>query len=244
MNAKTFLRGGGVWAGRGIHVFALAFLLLASVGCRQDMHNQYKFEVYEENPFFENGMSSRPPLPHTVARGQLVEDPVLHTGLTESLEPSPSYPFEIDRAALYRGQRRYEQICSPCHDRVGSGNGMIVQRGYKQPTSFHDPRLRAEMPGYFVSVMTKGYGQMGAYAHILSVHDRWRVAAYIQALQLSQSARAVELTAEDLEAVATNEVAAHGGNDYDGDGSDTGTLSATGASPSAESNVAHLSGAK
>jgi mono/diheme cytochrome c family protein len=97
-------------------------------------------------------------------------------------------PLGSGRAVLVRGQERFNIYCTPCHDRTGSGEGMIVQRGYKQPPSFHDPRLRAVPDGYFFQVMTNGFATMPSYAAQVPPRDRWAIVAYIRALQLSQNA--------------------------------------------------------
>ena len=191
---------------------AVAACLLLATGCRQDMHDQAKYEPYEANPFFADGMASRPLPAHAVARGQLREDVELFTGLTASGLPAAAFPLASLRARwpggeemadeafyrvlLKRGERRYGMFCTPCHDRVGTGGGMIVERGFKRPTSFHDERLRNALPGYFVNVMTEGFGQMPSYAAQVEAQDRWAIAAYIRALQLSQHARLAELPAD------------------------------------------------
>ena len=112
---------------------------------------------------------------------------------------SSSVPVTLE--LLERGRNRYDIFCSPCHGRLGDGNGMIVQRGYKQPSSFHSERLREAAPGYYFTVMTDGFGQMSGYASQLKVTDRWAAAAYIRALQLSQSAPREMLAAADLAAL-------------------------------------------
>jgi mono/diheme cytochrome c family protein len=110
-------------------------------------------------------------------------------------------PFPVTREVLLRGQERYDVFCSPCHGRAGTGNGMIVRRGYKQPTSFHDPRLRSAPVGYFVNVMTEGFGVMPSYAPQVEVEDRWAIAAYVRALQYSQNARLADLSPEQRQRV-------------------------------------------
>lgn len=176
---------------------ALTGCLLTSAGCRQNMHNQHKIEPYEANSFFDDGQGARPIPAHTVARGDLREGSA-YTGLDAANKPVAQLPpgMTVDRAFLMRGQERFNIYCSPCHGRMGDGRGMIVRRGYKQPTSFHDPRLRAAQVGYFFSVMTDGFGVMPSYAPQIPVRDRWAVAAYVRALQYSQSARLAELPAD------------------------------------------------
>jgi len=156
-------------------------------GCRQDMHDQPKYKGFRPSAFFADGRSVRPLVPGTVARGHLNDDALLFTGkVGENF--SPEFPFPVTRAVLERGQERYNIFCSPCHDRVGTGQGMIVQRGYKQPASFHQDRLRQQAPGYFFHVISNGFGVMPDYAAQIPVRDRWAIVAYIRALQLSQHA--------------------------------------------------------
>lgn len=168
--------------------------LLAAAGCRQNMHNQNKVEPYESSAFFENGQAARSLPAHTVARGDLREGPA-YSGLGANRQPVAESPYPITRELIERGQERFNVFCSPCHGRTGGGLGMIVRRGYKQPTSFHDPRLRSARVGYFVNVMTEGFGVMPSYAPQVPVEDRWAIAAYIRALQYSQNARLADLTA-------------------------------------------------
>jgi mono/diheme cytochrome c family protein len=160
---------------------------LALAACRQDMHDQPKYEPYEASAFFADGRASRPLVQGTVARGRLFEDEHLYRGTVDG-EPATSFPFEIDRAALERGAERYAIHCAPCHGASGDGDGMIVRRGMKQPPSYHLARLREAPPGYFFDVMTSGCGAMYDVADRVSVRDRWAIAAYVQALQLSQTA--------------------------------------------------------
>ena len=182
---------------------ALAALGLAATGsaCRQDMYNQPKATPLAESDFFRDGRSARPPVPGTVARGQLAGDRVLATGIGPDGKFVGRIPVPIDRSLLYRGRERFNIFCSPCHDRTGSGHGMIVQRGYKRPPSYHEDRLRRQPIGYFFDVMTNGFGEMPAYASQVPVEDRWAIASYIRALQLAQHAPLAALTPEDRAAI-------------------------------------------
>lgn len=191
---------------------ALALVGLFAAGCRQDMHDQLKYEPYEATSLLPDGTTALRPVANTVARGSLVTDLPFATGRDAAGEYLQGYPLaalrenwpeavpesdtEFARAVLERGGQRFEMFCTPCHGRTGAGNGMIVQRGFQQPTSFHDPRLVSSPPGYFFTVMTEGFGAMASYAPQVRTPDRWAIAAYIQALQLSQSARFSELTPE------------------------------------------------
>ncbi len=169
-----------------------AMLVLA--GCRQDMHNQPKFIPQRGTTFFADGRSARPQVENTVARDQLHEDTYFYTGMVAGKE-ADGLPIELNMATLERGQERYNIYCTPCHSRVGNGNGMIVQRGYKPAGNFHTDRLRAAPLGHFFSVMTNGYGAMPDYSAQLTPADRWAVAAYIRALQLSQDAKQGDVAA-------------------------------------------------
>ena len=159
---------------------------LVCAGCRQDMHNQPKFVPQRSTTFFTDGRSVRPQAAHTVARGQLNEDSFFYTGLMNGKELD-ALPVPVSMAMLKRGQERYNIYCTPCHSRVGNGDGMIVQRGYKPAGNFHDQRRLAEPLSHYFFVMTNGYGAMPDYSAQLTPMDRWSVAAYIRALQISQT---------------------------------------------------------
>ena len=174
---------------------ALAAALLVA-GCRLDMHVQPKYLPYEPTNFFGDGRSERPVVPGTVARGQLRLDELLYTG-KEDGKLADKFPFPITRADLDRGRERYNIYCTPCHDYTGQGRGMIVQRGFPSPPSFHIDRLRTAPAGHFFDVMTNGFGAMYSYAGRVEPEDRWRIAAYIRVLQASRHA-----TVEDVPAGA------------------------------------------
>jgi mono/diheme cytochrome c family protein len=180
-----------------------AVLVLA--GCRQDMHNQPKFVPQRGTTFFADGRSARPQVENTVGRDQLHENAYFYTGLQGGKE-GDGLPIALTETTLERGQERYNVYCAPCHSRVGNGNGMIVQRGYKPAGNFHTDRLRNAPLGHFFSVITNGYGAMPDYAAQLTPEDRWAVAAYVRALQLSQNATAADVPSgahvQDLHAIA------------------------------------------
>ncbi len=165
----------------------LALCVIAATACRQDMHDQPRFEPLEGSTFFQDGRASRPLVEGTVARGQLHLDEHLYTGKVVG-EFAKTFPFEISKEVLERGQQRYNIYCSPCHDKVGGGQGMIVQRGFRPPPSYHIDRLRDAPPGYFFDVITNGFGAMYSYSDRISPKDRWAIIAYIRVLQLSQNA--------------------------------------------------------
>jgi hypothetical protein len=172
----------------------LLLVLLCSTGCRQDMHNQPRYKPLAGTQFFDDGRAARPAIEDTVARGQLYLDPARYTG-KENGKDIDFLPIQITKADVERGQQRFNIFCSPCHGRLGDGRGMIVTRGLRQPPSYHDARLVNAPIGHFFDVMTNGYGAMYSYASRVPVDDRWRIAAYIRALQLSQNAPA-ELSGE------------------------------------------------
>lgn len=165
-------------------------------GCRQDMHDQPKYIPLRSSDFFPDGRSARAPVEGTVARGQLREDVHLYTGMIAG-KPAETFPFPVTREVLDRGRERFNAICAPCHSRLGDGNGIIVLRGYRRPESFHTDRLRKAAVGYYFDVMTRGFGAMPDYAPQLTPQDRWAIAAYIRALQLSQAATLEDVPAEE-----------------------------------------------
>jgi mono/diheme cytochrome c family protein len=179
-------------------VFAL--VVFATAGCRQDMHDQPRVKPLAASEFYADGAASRLPPAGTVARGQFRTDRELATGrhpddmLLASLPAAEERRFERDRRAyLLRGRERYEIFCAPCHGRTGAGDGMVVRRGYKQPSSYHVDRLRMAPLGYFFDVVTNGFGVMPSYAAQVPVEDRWAIAAYVRTLQLSQQFDAAKL---------------------------------------------------
>ena len=165
--------------------------LAAVAGCeREDMHNQPRYEAYEESDFFADGMAARPRVEGTVARGQLPANDPLLVSRAPGGGYVAEYPFEITRGALDRGRQRYDIYCSMCHGASGVGDGMIVQRGFVRPPSFHDQRLRDAAPGYFVDVIEHGFGAMYSYGDRVPPEDRWKIAAYVKTLQLSRATAA------------------------------------------------------
>jgi len=151
------------------------------------MQDAPRYDPYEASTFFKDGRASRHLVPGTIARGQLHENVAYYTGKSGDVFVD-ALPMPLTRAVLDRGRERYDIYCSPCHDRAGTGGGMIVQRGYKPPPSFHEARLRAKPLGYFFDVTTNGFGVMPRYAPQVPPDDRWAIAAYVRALQLSQHA--------------------------------------------------------
>ena len=168
---------------------------LAVAGCRQDMHDAPRYEPLEASTFFANGQASRALVANTVARGLLREDTHLNEGKVNG-QLATTFPMPVTADVMARGRERFNVFCSPCHGKTGSGNGMVVQRGFRAPPSYHEDRLRNAPVGYFFDVMTHGFGAMQDYASQLPPADRWAVAAYIRALQLSQRASLDDVPAE------------------------------------------------
>lgn len=161
--------------------------MLAATACRQDMHNQPRYKTFAATPFFGDGRSERPTIDDTVARGQLQTDTARFTGKVNG-EDINYFPIQISRSDLERGAERFGIYCSPCHGHLGDGNGLVVMRGLRHPPSYHEDRLRTAPVGHFFDVITNGYGSMYSYASRVPVDDRWRIIAYIRALQFSQNA--------------------------------------------------------
>ena len=183
---------------RRLAACALVALVSFVAGCRMDMHDQPKVEPYEQSAFYADGRAARPLPAGTVARGHLDADTWMMQGKTPSGELVGLFPAPVKYSDLERGRERFNIYCSPCHDRTGSGNGMIVQRGYVQPTSFHAERLRTAPVGHFFNAITNGFGIMPSYAKQILPVDRWAIVAYIKALQLSQNARVGDVAPDAL----------------------------------------------
>ena len=191
-----FRKAGSGW----LPLVCLSLSLLS--GCRLDMHLQPKYNPEVPSDFFSDGRSVRQPVTGTVARGQLRTDELLYTGKSDG-NVADMFPFAIGPGELSRGRDRFNIYCTPCHGYAGYGDGMIVQRGFPAPPSFHIDRLRQAPVGHFFDVMTNGFGLMYSYASRVSPEDRWYIAAYIRALQRSQHAPMTDLTpaqAQSLEA--------------------------------------------
>ncbi len=175
-----------------IRLLALSVVLLVSAGCSsnltlQKMGTQPRYEPLAPSDLFPDGQSARPPVPGALARGHTQDDPLLFTGKVGN-QDATVFPFPITRDVLARGQERYNIYCAPCHGQTGGGSGMIVQRGFTAPPTFHKDRLRNAPVGHLFDVMTNGFGAMPSYATQIPVADRWAIIAYIRALQLSQHA--------------------------------------------------------
>lgn len=186
-------------------------ILLSAVGCRYDMQDQPRYKPYKQSDFFSDKKAMRDLPEGTVARGMLREDKVFYTGKKLNADPNAaanvqtttdasgntlvsSFPNDIEKMPvplteelLARGEQRYKVFCMVCHGPVGNGDGMIVRRGYPQPPTYNDDRLRNAPDGHFFDVMTNGWGKMSSYASQIPPGDRWAIVAYIRALQISQN---------------------------------------------------------
>lgn len=176
---------------RRVPQFMLAVAAVLTLGaCRQDMYNQPKLKPLAPTKFFNDATSARPLPAHVVARGELDEDPILFRGREADGTFAATLPVPVTRQLLERGRERYNVFCSVCHAADGAGRGMIVQRGFPPPPTFHLDRLRDAPPGYLFDVITNGYGVMYPYGYRLpDVQDRWAVVAYLRALQLAHDGR-------------------------------------------------------
>jgi len=172
-------------------------------GCHTDMWIQPKDKNLQENAFFQNRMSARPQVPGTVPRGQADLDEAFFTGRVGG-KLITEFPIEVSKETMKRGKERFTIFCSPCHGRLGDGKGMITQRGLilgRYPADYNTDRLRKIAIGHFFDVMTNGYGGMYSYASRIEPKDRWAIAAYIRALQLSQNATVADVPSKDLPAL-------------------------------------------
>lgn len=160
---------------------AVAALLLLAGCTRSNMDSQPKYHEYEEGALFPDGKVLQPSPPGTVAR----ED----AAIAQEADSKPA----VTAALLTHGQDMFNVFCAPCHDRTGSGNGMVVQRGMPHPPSFHQQRLRSADDAHFYDVISHGYGAMYSYGARIRPRDRWAIIAYLRALQLSQHAQLSDL---------------------------------------------------
>jgi mono/diheme cytochrome c family protein len=177
------------------------------------MTDQPRYDPLEPGPAFDGGMSARTPVSGTIARGQLQLDDAFFTGKVngELVSELPDRALEGRSMAelLSRGQERFTIFCSHCHGQVGGGIGgapemeslvgMVVQRGFPAPPTYHQDRLRQVPIGHFFEVISDGFGRMPAHRSMIPPEDRWAIAMYIRALQLSQHAPSQQLTPVDLQ---------------------------------------------
>ena len=182
----------------GVTAAVAALALVAS--CRQDMQDQPKYTADAASSFFADGRANRPLVPGTVVHGSFHDNSAYYEG-KENGQPVVELPVKLTPTLLARGQERYNIYCSPCHDRTGSGNGMIVKRGLRPPPSLHIARLREAPAGHYFDVITNGLGIMLSYRAQVPVDDRWAIVAYIRALQLSENASVADVPADQRAAL-------------------------------------------
>lgn len=198
----------------GVLSAVVASSILAGA-CRQDMHDNPRYEPLEASTFFGDGHSYRMPVANTVARGSLRPDEHLYTGKIGG-QLADTLPVQATPELLARGHERFNVFCSPCHGRTGRGDGMVVRRGFRPPPTFHSDRLRSAPVGYFFDVMTNGFGAMQDYSAQVPVPDRWAIAAYLRALQISQHATVADVPA-DKRALLDAPAHAEGGEEGHGE---------------------------
>lgn len=187
----------------------LMLVLLLAAGCTRhrpsekpplhvnpDMDNQPKYEAQEASKFFADGKAMRDLVPGTVARGYLRNDKAYYTGVSESGDTVETMPVTIDLDLLKRGQERFNIYCSPCHSTIGDGKGIMVQRGYVPPPSFHDDRVRNFPDGHIFIVISHGIRNMPSYGSQIPVDDRWAIVAYVRALERAQNATLEDVPVE------------------------------------------------
>lgn len=194
------------WKKTGFRLMALIALAGGLFGCHRDMWNQPRLAALQRTDFFANNMGSREPVPGTVqyagARRKwaapvfttltgersvpLLTDTPFWTGKTPQGFLPDNY-FKITRELLDRGRDRFQISCMPCHGLVGDGRGVVALRGFPAPASYHTDRLREVEDGYLFDVMTNGFGRMYSYAGRVTAEDRWAIASYVRALQVSQN---------------------------------------------------------
>lgn len=161
-----------------------------------DMDSQPKYDTQEASGFFEDGSTMRLPVEGTVAVGHLDNDSPYYRGKNDNGSFVAKTPVPITLPLLKRGRERFNIYCSPCHSRVGDGNGIVVKRGYLPPPTFHSDRLRDVEDGYIFNVITNGIRNMPSYSHQVPVSDRWAIVAYVRALQRSQNAKLADVPVE------------------------------------------------
>jgi len=173
-------------------------LLIGGAGCAYNMSKQPRYNPYSKSDFFPDERSVRPVVEGTIARGGFHANNPFFTGKKNG-QVVDQVPVRITLDMLNRGRERYDIYCSPCHGRVGDGEGMVVQRGFDHPPSYMIDRLRQAQDGHFFDVITNGVGRMSSYASRVDPADRWAIVAYIRALQLSQSATIKDVPPEELQ---------------------------------------------
>lgn len=182
----------------GLAGVALSLCGLLTLGCRpNNMDEQPRYENLERHDFFADGRVARPLPEGTVARDQPLPSSPFRSGRNPDGVFVTELAIELSAELVARGRSQYQTYCAICHGADGYGSGLVVRRGFPAPPSYHSERLREAPLGYFVHVIERGYGVMFPYASRVAPEDRWAIAAYIRALQLSQRADAESLEEAD-----------------------------------------------
>jgi mono/diheme cytochrome c family protein len=171
-------------------LLGLCCLALWLSGCDTDQHSdlsmtrQAKYRTYQPTEFFTDGTSARP-----LMAGVVPADPAEVVGqpYQDPSRPAATMPSPVTREILERGQQQFNVFCSVCHGRLGNGDGMIVQRGFTRPPSYHIDRLRNETDAHFFDVISNGYGAMYSYGDRVPPARRWEIVAYVRALQAASA---------------------------------------------------------
>lgn len=177
------------------YLFLSVLVALATTACRRDMQIEPRYNPESASDFFSDNRSARPAVEGTVARGFLQVDEARYTGKINGQEVD-QFPIPIAKADIERGEQRFNIYCTPCHGKLGDGDGLVVLRGFRQPPSYYSDKLMNAPVGHFFDVMTNGFGAMASYASRVEPDDRWRIAAYIRALQLSETAKIADVPAD------------------------------------------------
>lgn len=178
------------------HSLLILFVLIAA-GCgnARDMKDHARLKPYETCPGLEEPANMSAPLEGTVAQGQLRGDGEFYTGKVNG-KFTQNIPLELTMEILRDGREEYGVFCAVCHDSLGHGRGIVVEKGFREPKSFNEDYLRTAPPGYFYDVISNGYVTMAGYAKDIPPQDRWAIAAYLRALQISQNASIEDVSVE------------------------------------------------
>jgi hypothetical protein len=168
-----------------------------TTACRRDMQDQPKYKPLQKSEFFTDGRSARPIPAGTIAWDELNDNDPEHTGESNGVFLD-TIPLPVNETLLRRGQDRFDIFCSPCHGRMGDGNGIVAQRGFRIPANLHTDRLRQVPPGYIFEVISNGYGAMPEHRDQIPVADRWAIVAYVRALQLARDAKVSDVPGEAM----------------------------------------------
>ena len=187
-------------------VAAVFAMTLAATGCgllrgctssqppihlNPSMDDQPKLLPQAASDFFYDGSGMRPPVPGTVARGELREDDAFFLGKGADGKPVATIPVPVDEALLERGRARYAIYCQPCHDARGDGKGILFQRGNVPTASFHTDKVRGYPDGQLFDIITNGSGLMPAYRWPIPAADRWAIIAHVRELETARATGAV-----------------------------------------------------